>query len=76
MSALGGLQVRFEGVDGDVGAGLGVIAPQFAAVEANCVEPLRVFPFAADDAIRKDVRAMQPLDDTDVVADVAWQPGV
>ena len=55
---------------------LGVIAPQFTAVEANCVEPLRVFPFATDDTVREHIRAVLPLDYTDVAAHVARQPGV
>src|SRR5204862_2859961 len=67
------LQVRFKGLDRDLQRSLRIVAPQFAAIEHDGVEPLRVLALADRDGVGKNVTAAQRLDHTDLVAGIARQ---
>src|SRR5579862_3827465 len=69
-------QIRLERVDRDLQRGIGILAPQFAAVEQHGVEPLRIVAFAEGRGVGKDVAAADRLDDPDFFARIARQPGV
>src|SRR5262249_39980744 len=55
---------------------VGVLAPQFAALEAHGIEPLRVLACADRDGVGEDVEAAHAFDHARAAARVARQPGV
>src|SRR5215472_17919702 len=67
------LQVRFERLNRHLERRLRTFAPQFAAVEHDGVEPLRILALADGDGVGKDVTAAQRLDYADAVAGVTRQ---
>src|SRR5580658_2302969 len=69
------LQIRLERVDRDLQRGVGILAPQFAAIEQHGVEPLRIVAFAERGGVRKDMAAADRLDDADFFACIARQTG-
>jgi hypothetical protein len=65
-------EIRLERFDGDFYRRVRVRSPKLLGVEAHCIEPLRILAFAGDDGVRKDVSAMQALDNPYVAARIAW----
>src|SRR3954447_416327 len=59
-------QIRLPGVDRHLEAGIGLVAPQLAAVERHGVEPLRVLAGADRVAVRKDVKTHHTFDAADM----------
>src|SRR5580698_8794025 len=64
-------QIRLERVDRDLQRGIGILAPQFAAVEQYGVEPLRIVALAERGGVGKDVAAADRLDDADFFTRIA-----
>src|SRR3954471_16881657 len=75
-TALGALQIRLERVDGDLQRRVSVLAPELARVEYHRVEPLGIVAAVRRGRIRKDLRAVIALDDTDMPAHIARQARV
>src|SRR5262249_46396786 len=67
------LQIRFKGLDRDFKGGPRILAPQFASVEHNRIEPLRIFALVYGDRVGEDVAAAHGFDHADAVARVARQ---
>src|SRR5437764_9719960 len=74
--ASGRLEVGFPGIHRYFQLGIALGAPQFAAIEANDVEPLRILAPVRGVAVRKDVTAVHALDCPDMAADIARQAGM
>src|SRR5260370_37672843 len=72
-TASGRLEIGFPGIDRDLQFRFALGAPQFAALEAHGVEPLRILARARRIAVGKDVAAVHALDRAEVGADVARQ---
>src|ERR1035437_3617001 len=70
----GALQIGFPGIDRNLQAGIGCLAPQLAAVERRGVEPLRIFASTSGVAVGKDMTAQHAFDDADMPAHIARQP--
>src|SRR5439155_283975 len=74
--ASGRLEVGFPRIHRYFQLGIALGAPQFAAIEANDVEPLRILAPVRGVAVRKDVTAVHALDCPDMAADIARQAGM
>src|SRR5499427_318977 len=76
MAISGRLQIGLESFDRYRHRRIGVIAPQFARVEADGVEPLRMLALANRGSVREDVATLHALDNAGVPAHVTRQPGM
>src|SRR5271154_4872207 len=65
------LQIRFEGVDGNLDRGVGFRTPQFGTVKDHGVEPLRIFAQFHRGGVRENLAAQNALDQADMAACIA-----
>src|SRR5215471_14705301 len=72
----GRLQIGLERVDRDLDRGIGVAAPELAAIKHDRVEPLRVLAFFRRRRIRKHMTAVIALDHADMATYIARQAGM
>src|SRR5712691_1288509 len=72
-SASGRLEIGFPGIDRDLQLRVALGAPQFAALEAHGVEPLRILAGARRIAVGKDMAAVRARDGAQVAPDIARQ---
>jgi len=70
------IEIGLERVDGDLDRGVGVRAPQFAAVEHDGVEPLRIVALVDCDRVRERVAAVHELDDAETAAGRTRSPSL
>src|SRR5207244_13302101 len=70
------LQIRLPGVDRNLHGRIARGAPQFAAIEAHGIEPLRIFAGTSGVAVRKDMAADNAFDSAGMAAHVSGQASV